>query len=332
MNRSNAEETKGALAAQDTITVTIGRDAANQAGVVAVASPETLESLQRKHGTPRGVFVALVFQSYEPGEGIARGREVATTRILQAVPGFAQQAAACWEALPAARQAAVVGYHPGMLAVLLDETAKLRDVNLRYDARAIAEGTQRGTSDAAAREAIRGGRALGEQTLRVAQRWAPVAHLRLHPLPAQLEGGASDPDVLANNLDAVASWLTAWRGTWSEEERAGYEDLNFTPGLSEALHGAAARVRETQAVVAAFSDTSPITQRELDAQDGRVLHVVDLIQSAFRQAARSDARVLTPDLGELTSAFERSAKRAPEAKAEPKGEPKADEKTDPAPR
>lgn len=62
MTRATAEETKG-HEAQDTISVTIGRDAANQAGVVAVASRQTLESLQRRHGPPNAVFVALVFQS-----------------------------------------------------------------------------------------------------------------------------------------------------------------------------------------------------------------------------------------------------------------------------
>lgn len=239
------------------------------------------------------------------------GREVATTRILQAVPGFAQQVASCWEALPAELRPRVVGYHPAMLPVLLDETAKLRDVNLRYDARALAEGTQRGTSEAEAREAIRAGRSLGEQTVRIAQRWAPPAYLRLRPLPAQLEGGAANPDVLANGLDAVASWLTGWRGTWSPAEREGYEALQFAPGQADELHGAAARVRETQAVVAAFSDTSPITQRELDAQDGRVLHVVDLIQ------LRPSATPRAPTCGwwPPTSASSRALLNAPRRSA-----------------
>jgi hypothetical protein len=331
---ATAEETTNTT--QGAITVTIGRDAANQAGVVAVSSHESLESLQRKHGPPKGVFVHLAFQTYDANEGIARGRKVATTRILQAVPGFAQQAAACWEALPPELRGRVVGFHPGLIAVLLGEAVALRDVNLRYDARALAEGTQRGASEAAARDALNTGRSLFEQTLRIARRWAPVAYVARNPLPAYVEGGADKPDVLALSGDALASWITAWRATWSEEEREGYESLNFAPDQAERLHEASARVRETQSVVAAFSDTSPITQRELDAQDGRVLHVVDLIQAAFRQAAQGDARVMVPELGELASLYERPAKRgAAEAKEpekeEAKGEAKEPEKNEAKP-
>jgi len=312
---------------QGAITVTIGRDAANQAGVVAVSSHETLESLQRKHGPPRALFVQLAFQTYDPAEGIARGRKVATIRILQAVPGFAQQAAACWEALSPGLRGRVVGFHPGLIAVLLGEAVALRDVNLRYDARALVEGTQRGASEAAAREALNSGRSLFEQTLRIARRWAPTAYVARNPLPAYVEGGAEKPDVLALTGDALASWITAWRATWGEDEREGYESLNFAPDQAERLHAASARVRETQSVVAAFSDTSPITQRELDAQDGRVLHVVDLIQAAFRQAAQADARVMVPELGELASLYERPAKRgATEAQEPVKGEVKGEVK------
>lgn len=51
-----------------------------------------------------------------------------------------------------------------------------------------------------------------------AQRWAPAAYLTCAPLPGAVEG-AQNPDALANTLDTMASWLAAWCGTWSAEER-----------------------------------------------------------------------------------------------------------------
>jgi len=305
------------------ITVTIGRDAANQAGVTGTVTHETLESLCAKHGAPNPLLRRVVFSTFEPEEGLALGRKVATERILTAVPGFAQNVVISWEALPAERRAKVIGFQPAVLAVLLDETSTLRDANRRYDARARANAMGREARDADAREALRTGRILCEHVLRVAQRWAPAAYLTRAPLPGAVEG-AQNPDALANTLDTMASWLAAWRATWSAEEREVYEGLQFAPGLAGSLHEAATRIRDTQEVLAAAADTMPASQRELDVQDGRVLHVVELIHNAFQQAARNDGQIVVPDLGELTSVFER-AKAKPDAK---KTEPKKPDEPD----
>ena len=80
-------------------------------------------------------------------------------------------------------------------------------------------------------------------------------------------------------------------------------------------------------MIAASADLTPATQRELDAQDGRVLHVVGKIYAAFRSAAKDDARVVVPELGRLSTVFERvrSKGEAEEAKpaepAKPEGDP-----------
>jgi hypothetical protein len=298
------------------LTVTIGRDAANQAGVTDTITHETIESLRAKHGAPNPVLRRVLFDAFDPDEGLALGRKVASERILTAVPGYAQNVVLSWEALSPERRAKVLGFQPGMVAVLLDETSTLRDSNRRYDARARASAMGREAREAEAREALRLGRAAGEQTLRVALRWTPKAHLTLAPLPGAVEG-AQNPDALANTLDTLASWLTVWRRTWSEEDREVYEGVGFVSDLAGSLHASATRVRDTQEVLAAAADTLPASQRELDAQDGRVLHVVELIHNAFQQAARHDAQIVVPDLGELTSVFER-AKAKPEAKPEAK--------------
>jgi len=309
--RATPTETRGDLPA---ITVTIGRDAANQGGATTTISQETLDSLQAKHGAPSPVYAALAFSTWDANDGLALGRKVATERILGAVPGFVQSVTISWDALTADQRAEVLGYHPAMLAVLLDETVKLRAVNLRYDARARAEGTSRDARDAAAKDALREGRARCEKVLRSVRQWATPAWLKRQPLPEAVEG-AANPDALAATLDTTASWCAAWQAGWTPEERTAYEGLNFGPDLADSLHAAATLIRKTQEVVAAAADLTPATQRELDAQDGRVLHVVEKIYAAFRGAARDDAQVVVPELGALSTVFERvRAKPEPEAK------------------
>lgn len=105
-----------------------------------------------------------------------------------------------------------------------------------------------------------------------------------------------------------------------------YEGLQFSPGLAGSLHEAATRIPDTQEVLAAAADTMPASQRELDVQDGRVLHVVELIQSASQQPARNDGQIVVPDLGELTSVFE-CAKAKPDAN-NPGGDPSSARRLD----
>jgi hypothetical protein len=169
-------------------------------------------------------------------------------------------------------------------------------------------------------EALRSGRALGERVLRGARQWTPPAHLRRSPLPGNVEG-IENPEALANTLDTLASWYEAWRATWAEGEAAGYEALQFSPGLAGELRGAAAHIRASQEVLAAAADLTPATQRELDAQDGRVLHVVGKVYAAFRGAAKEDARVVVPDLGRLSTVFERVRTKGAAEPAQPDAEP-----------
>ena len=66
-----------------------------------------------------------------------------------------------------------------------------------------------------------------------------------------------------------------------------------------ALAAAAASIRSTQRDLALVLDDRNVTQRELDAQDGRVVHLIALVFGAFRDATRRDPAIALPDLGEL---------------------------------
>lgn len=74
-------------------------------------------------------------------------------------------------------------------------------------------------------------------------------------------------------------------------------------------------------MLAAAADLTPATQRELDAQDGRVPHVVGEIYTAFRNAAKDDAQVVLPALGRLSTVFERVRTKAEAEEATPDADP-----------
>ena len=87
----------------------------------------------------------------------------------------------------------------------------------------------------------------------------------------------------------------------------------------------AATAAELEAAAAALDglgdrsiDTRRIEQRKLDAQDGRVLVLLDVIDRAFRQAHRVDPAILIPTFHALASLFGgRSSASAPTPPAPP---------------
>ena len=302
------------------ITVRVGRDAANEAHAHAGA-PDALDALQGWLGPPRPAFRRVVFEGYDPVEGAALGRTIATTRILRAVPSFVQGVEVAWATLTADQRAAVIGYHPAMLAVLVDEATTLRGINHRYVARARAESVSREARDAAVHAAARRGRAACDQALHIARRWVPSAYLARAPLPEAV-GGVDELDTLAAHLESLASWIARWRATWPDDADAcrAYESVGLGEGLAHGLQSAASSIRETQTLAAAAADVSPAALRELACQDGRVLHVMNLIHAAFREAAVGDPAVMVPELGEVATVLERPWKSdlRPEARIDSK--------------
>jgi hypothetical protein len=280
------------------ITVRVGNDAANEA-MPRGGSQETLDALQCWLGPPRVAYRRIIFGSYDAAEGTAFGRTVATARILRAVPMFTQRVEVTWAALSPGQRADVTGYHPAMLAVLVDEAVTLRGINQRFAARARAESVSVAAREAAAREAIAQGSAVLSRTLRLTRRWVPAAYLARAPLPDTAEG-VDDADALTISLDALFTWMTLWRSTWPDSDtREAYESVGFDEELPRTLRATSANVRESHDRLSVTDDVSQATERELVGQDGRVLHVMQLIHAAFAQAAEGDPTITVPVVDEV---------------------------------
>ena len=127
----------------------------------------------------------------------------------------------------------------------------------------------------------------------------------LHDALASAKDHAETPERLAHSMDAVADWLTRWLATMPAQERALFEQMGFHAAAVSSLRAGAQRIRDTQGDLDALGDDTHVTQRQLDEQDGRVLHLVGTVWTAFACAAREDDGVVLPDLDALATVFDR---------------------------
>lgn len=292
----------------------IDREAANDADPEltkpATPRPETLDALSKRLGAPNPTAARVTFRGYDPAEGLDQGKDVATERILRAVPVFVGSVTALWTTLTDAQRKKVLGYTETFLPVLVAETQKLQALNAQYDRVARLASVSRSHCEAAANEQLREARDLRDQVLRTVSEFVPRS-----PQSATLKvaaRGAESADKLAVALDALGDWLSGWLASMPSDEREVCAAMGFDDALAAELRQRAERVRESQADLDAISGDTRVTQRELDMQDGRVLHVVGVIHQAFRSAARRDPTIVAPDLADLDTVFER-APRSPRA-------------------
>lgn len=236
-------------------TWNIHHDVANDAdpGLTkpSVTRPETLDALAKRLGAPNPVAARVAFRGYDPVAGLDQGKDVATERILHAVPVFVGSVTALWAALDGARRQRVLGYTEAFLAVLVAETQKLQALNAQYDRVARLASVSRSHCEAAAHEQLREARELREQVLRTVSEFVPPS-----PQSAALKvvaRGAESADKLAVALEALADWLSAWLGATPADERELYADMGFDAALATELRQRAERVRESRADLDAIS-------------------------------------------------------------------------------
>ncbi len=283
----------------------LGSAAMNDAGSMAAQTPPSLDALAAQFGPPSAFATAQVFAGFGASAGLDQGQQVASERILNAVPVFARDVSSAWTATPEARRRLVLGFTPAMLSVLVAETVTLRGLSERYDRVARLGAQSRSRCEALARDAQRDARDRHAQCARMLKKHMPIELQTRLSLDTATEN-TETPAALALSLESVAGVLTAWRAAMSADESAWYGSLGFDEGLAGELAACASALRESQADLVAVADPTRVTQRQLDEQDGRVLHLIGVIHLAFRMAAKRDARIVVPDLGELASVFVRA--------------------------
>lgn len=270
----------------------------------AAATQTSLDVLRAEHGPCSVVVRQVAFRGYDPAKGLVLGQETASERILDAVSPITKNTVGIWSVLDATQRARLIGYTPRLLSVLLDETGTLRELNERYDAQARRASVSKAQRERAARQAFREGRELRDDAARTARMYLGAETLNSDGFERAV-GNADTEEKLARGMTELADYLDAFLAGMDAESLEVYEELGITASLTTQLRAGAAAVRQTADDLIDHNDQTRVTQRQLDTQDGRVLHVIGLIHGAFRNAARRDPTMLVPELGELKPIFER---------------------------
>ncbi len=291
---------------QGALSVKLGGDAANEAqGEAATASP-TLDALRARIGEADATVTAVAFHGYDAQEGLTEGQAVASERILEATPAFVAAIDHTWNTLVLDSRKQVKGFVHGFLATLVTEGMALRDLNARYDREARVAKLSRAECEQAATTTLREGREARDEARSLTKRFVPPSEQA--PLEESARGAETATEI-ALGCEMLSNWLARWLGAMPADVRAVYEAMGFDGAMVTGLRTRAAAMREAQENLDALNRTLPVTQRQLDEQDGRVLHLIGIVHAAFRAASKTVKGVAPPPLGALRSYFERPSGR-----------------------
>lgn len=236
---------------------------------------------------------------------VEHGSRVDSQHILDDVAPFV---AASLEALKklTAPQRALIKLPPGLFALLLDESRVLRRLKADHDAMlaAVAGGT-RSEREAALRQSMRDGLAMRNVT------YNALRNVLGRDGMTEVEkaiGVGDTPVKLATGLEGLAALLRR-KLQGDPVERYLFSEFGLDEVCAEQMSTCAARIRKL--------DEAPpppdrvVTQRMLDLQDGRVLHLIAMVLRAFRAAHKADAAVPEPELHTIGWLFDARSTRRP---------------------
>lgn len=269
----------------------------------APREPEySLDALQKDLGEPSAPLASMALGSRSDEELLGLGTEFTSADILESVPRFLGTASAY---LASAKSAPVMGVSKRYLALATRESIVLR--GMLRDALSNA-GDTAVTRRQKLAEANAEARALRDQVLHTLGGLVAAKGAMREKVRASA-GAAPTPEALAVALETLAGVVASVRQAATREALVAYDELGITDDLEGALNERAKSLRQAADVARGGNPTKGITQRALDLQDGRVLHLVLHIHRAFREAHTLDATVVLPPLGKLRRLVERSTPR-----------------------
>lgn len=278
---------------------------ANPEATEEVAELFSLEKLSAELGEPSPGTTALFLGRSTDEEFLALGTEFATQDILEATPRFLGTALAAMEGKE------VMGVSVGVVALATQQALVLRDTYRSF--------LDRGFVSAAAkrdkiREANNDCRATRDQVIGALNTALPRQGA-LRERFDTLCSAAPTPEALAVSMEGLGKLTLALLESASEEERATFAELGIRAGLEAELKSKAKLLRAVSDVATSGEPAKAVDQRALDLQDGRVLHLIQVIHRAFRDAHAKDASLLQPPLGRLRRLFQRNRVAAVQAPA-----------------
>ncbi len=269
------------------------------------SSPPSLDQLAAFLGEPDEQLRNALFRRVPEGTLVEHGTRVDSPLILEDVPGFVQAGLdGLKRLLP--EQRSLVKLPPGLFALLVDETRMLDRLRADHEAMlaAAAAGT-RTEREAALRTAMRAGLALRSVTVSALRN--VLGREGMHPIETAI-GTGDTASKLAAGLEELARQVRQ-RLRGDAIDRYLFAEFGLDEACAGQLDEAAARVRKLDEAPA--PPDRVVTQRMLDLQDGRVLHLIAMVLRAFRAAHKADGDVPEPDLPTIGWLFDARSTRRP---------------------
>jgi hypothetical protein len=264
-----------------------------------------LEQLAGLVGEPDEQLRNALFRRAAEEGMVEHGSRVDSQHILEDVAPFVGFSLDTLKKLSPA-QRALIKLPPGLFALLVDESRVLQRLKADHDAMlaAMAGGT-RSEREAALRQSMREGLALRSVT------YNALRNVLGRDGMGEVDRAIGVGDTaakLAAGLEGLGA-LVRRRLQGDPVERYLFSEFGLDEGCAEQLGACAVRIRKL--------DEAPpppdrvVTQRMLDLQDGRVLHLIAMVLRAFRAAHKADAAVPEPELHTIGWLFDARSTRRP---------------------
>ncbi len=269
--------------------------AAGGALVASDASTRTLQSLAATLGAPSDALSALLFGSRTEDDLHSEGTSWASEDILSSVPAIIEFVVDQWSELDAASRRAIRGFCLDVAALAIQEAIALEGMLARAPMRGGIEVKRRSLAVQRS-ETI----AMRQQALDVLSSYVPATGKLRDAIDAGAGTAASNIE-LGNGLLALATLVE--QAVSSAADDAGREALSAVgvdADYAAELRAAASAVKTLDASVVGGDSGQRITQAQLDTQDGRVMHVIEVIARAHAAAHRRKASIKMPPLGKLS--------------------------------
>jgi len=232
---------------------------------------------------------------------VGMGVRTASERILLDSPAFFDAAYTIYGSLSHEKRAMLTGFSIALLPIGVDEANKLHALH-----EAQRETARSGGADKAEAVTVLGSRRHDALTLRDNAIRAIRPYLATEEQRARLNalrGTADTAQKLADGLRGVAQTLEELRSSSTPAVVALLDEVGLGVAYVKKLQDNSALLMEADRAAAGAPPQRRVSQRELDLQDGRVLHVIGIVFRAFQAGHDSDETILVPPLTRLARLF-----------------------------
>ena len=296
-----AKKSTGSLAgkAKATPAAKPATKAKTSTAAAASAAPEevsyNLDQLHQTLGAPSAAITTVLLGSRTEDDFLVLGTSFASSDILDSVPRFLGTAQTYFASSTPAARKRLLGISSDVFALAVSESITLRGKLRDFRSSAGASATTRRDK---LRAAVSESRAKRDQLLSTLGGVVP-AKGKLRDKLESSAGPAPTPEEVAVALDTLSDVVVLILKSTDDETRGAYSAIGIDDALAESLQAQAKALRAADDVASGGDPSKSVNQRDLDLQDGRVLHVITHIYRAFREAHGITATVVQPPLGRL---------------------------------